>query len=168
MASGQTTHGKWAQPGVPHQGWTCVDVEDLGQPTQTCEMCEVIEIRYVHYMRHPHYTETLGVGCVCAEHMEQDYVGPRLREKQLRSKTQRRKSWVKRQWNVSSGGNPYVNTEGFNLAVFKASSSGSWRLKVTCRATGQTQFGRRDYPSEQAAKLAALDALFWAKDHLGN
>jgi hypothetical protein len=25
--------GKWADPGVPHVGWECVDFEDLGEPT---------------------------------------------------------------------------------------------------------------------------------------
>ena len=24
--------GKWIQPGVPHKGWVCVDIEDLGAP----------------------------------------------------------------------------------------------------------------------------------------
>jgi hypothetical protein len=42
--------GKWSQPGVPHKGWVCVDIEDLGEPSLTCEMCESQNIRYVHYM----------------------------------------------------------------------------------------------------------------------
>jgi hypothetical protein len=44
----QTEHGgtgKWAQPGVPHRGWTCINVEDLGEPLHTCEMCEVMVVR---------------------------------------------------------------------------------------------------------------------------
>jgi len=40
--------GKWSQAGVPHRGWTCVDIDDLGEPSATCEMCETQEIRYVH------------------------------------------------------------------------------------------------------------------------
>ena len=24
--------GKWGKGGVPHKGWKCVDVEDLGEP----------------------------------------------------------------------------------------------------------------------------------------
>ena len=54
-------------------------------------MCESVEIRYVHYMQHPKYPDTLAVGCVCAEHMEEDYVRPRAREKQLRGLAGRRK-----------------------------------------------------------------------------
>ena len=28
--------GKWRQQGVPHRGWTCIDIEDLGEPAHTC------------------------------------------------------------------------------------------------------------------------------------
>jgi len=164
-----TDRGKWSRAGVPHRGWSCVGIEDLEEPAQTCEMCESVEIRYVHFMEHPDYAETLGVGCICAEHMEEDYVTPRLREKKLRSRAQRRKSWAKREWKVSYKGNPYLNTEGFNLTVFSLSDRRGryWGLQVTHRETSQSQRGRRRYPTEDAAKKAALDALLWAKDNLG-
>ena len=45
--------GKWAQPGVPHKGWTRVDIEDLGEPSEVCAMREIQEIRYVHHMQPP-------------------------------------------------------------------------------------------------------------------
>ena len=67
--SQHTTHGKWSQPEVPHRGWSCIGTDDLEEPSQLCEMCESVEIRYVHFMKHPNYPETLGVGCICAEHM---------------------------------------------------------------------------------------------------
>lgn len=49
--------GKWSMPGVPHKGWTCIDIEDLGAPDAVCEMCERQDIRYVHAMEHPDYPE---------------------------------------------------------------------------------------------------------------
>ncbi len=55
-------HGKWSQLGVPHRGWTCVLVDDLGDLGSICEMCEVQEIRYVHHMQHPNYPDELA-GC---------------------------------------------------------------------------------------------------------
>jgi hypothetical protein len=133
-------------------------------------MCESTQIRYVHTMEHPDYPETLGVGCVCAEHMEQDYARPRLREQNLRSKSQRRKTWIKRNWRTSVKGNLYLNTEGYNLTVFEISGAmpQRWGLSVTHRESQRTQFGRRRYGSEDAAKRAALDALIWAKEHLGD
>jgi len=163
-----TNRGKWSQPGIPHRGWKCVGVEDLEEPAQLCEMCESVEIRYVHFMEHPNYPETLGVGCICAEHMEGDYGKPRNREKQLRSKSRRRQTWSNRQWRISAKGNPYLNTEGFNLTVFPASDQRGqfWGLRVTHRENGTSQLGRRRYASEADAKKAALDALIWAKQHL--
>lgn len=59
-----TNHGKWSDPGVPHKGWSCVGIEDLGEPSQTCEMCESIDIRCAHVMSHPDYPGELAVGCV--------------------------------------------------------------------------------------------------------
>ena len=47
--------GKWSQIGVPHRGWTCVSVDDLGAPDAVCEMCETQAIRYVHHMEPGHF-----------------------------------------------------------------------------------------------------------------
>jgi len=163
-----TRHGKWSQSGVPHKGWSCVHFEDLGEPSQICEMCESAEVRFIHYMEHPNFSGTLAVGCVCAEHMEGDYNGPRLREKTLRQKAHRRKSWIKRRWLTSAKGNSYLNTEGYNIAVFGRSFRGTpyWSFRVENRQTGRAQFSRRRYPTENAAKNATLDALIWAKQFL--
>jgi hypothetical protein len=60
-------------------------------------MCEVQEIRYQHAMTHPDYPETLLVGCICAEHMSEDYVGPRLRERQLRNAAAARRRKAERE-----------------------------------------------------------------------
>ena len=66
------TRGKWSQAGVPHRGWQCIDIEDLGEPYAECQMCESQIVRYVHYMEHHSYSEILEVGCICAGHMEGD------------------------------------------------------------------------------------------------
>jgi hypothetical protein len=168
MSDGHTHRGKWARKDVPHKGWICVGIEDLGEPSEICGMCESVEIRYVHSMQHSDHPQILGVGCICAEHMEQDYVGPRLREKKLRSQAHRRRTWSKRKWSISGRGNSFLNAEGFNLTIFKVEETNNrqWVVKVTHRDSGLTQLGRRRYPSEDAAKSAALDALLWARQHL--
>ncbi len=132
-------------------------------------MCESVEIRYVHLMQHSDYPETLGVGCIYAENMENDKVNPGRREKKLKTKARRRKKWSNREWRTSIKGNPYLNTEGFNLTIFPATGSRGlyWMLLVTHRESGASQFGRRRYRSEEEAKKAALDALIWTKEHLG-
>jgi hypothetical protein len=122
-----TMHGKWSQVGVPKKGWSCTYVEDLGAPDAVCEMCETQNIRYVHYMEHPDYAGSLGCGCVCAEKMEGDYVGPRRREAVLKASGARRKRWLSRKWKVSARGNPYLNTDGFNITVFPKNDGGLGR-----------------------------------------
>jgi hypothetical protein len=64
-------NGLWRLPHVPHCGWTCVDIEDLGcGNTIRCEMCRAKHVRYVHLMAHPDYPfDGLRAGCVCAERM---------------------------------------------------------------------------------------------------
>ena len=62
-------YGRWSEPGLPHKGWICIDVIDLGEgASKLCEMCEHADIRYVHYMAHEDYPQVLDVGCVCASH----------------------------------------------------------------------------------------------------
>jgi hypothetical protein len=165
--------GKWIVEGVPHKGWTCDMVTDLEEDRMVCAMCEIAEIRYVHTMRHPDYPDPLGVGCVCAEHMEEDYVGPRLRENRLRARARRLRSWDRRIWyrggwlgrgSAGLDGTWYLNTEGFHLSVRPV--GGMWQIYVQHRQSGCEQYGRLRFPDHKTAQRAALDALQWAKGHL--
>jgi hypothetical protein len=154
--------GKWRQPGVPHRGWQCVNVEDLGEPIATCEMCEVMSIRYVHEMFHPDY-ETLHVGCICAGHMEQDLAGARKREQDFKQRASRRSRWLDRRWRESRNGNSFLNTQdGFNVVVFEKGEG--WGARFVDKRTGRTRFSRRPYASEAEAKLAAFDEIARCKD----
>jgi hypothetical protein len=161
-----TAHGKWSDPGVPHKGWTCIGVEDLEEPNAICEMCETQEIRYVHTMHHPDYPTGLDVGCVCAEHMEDDYVRPRLREKTLRSAAGRKKRWLTRRWMISALGNSYINTDGFNITIFRR-DNGAWGGRIEERQTGRSITAKRQYATEDAAKLAAFDGMVFLKARRG-
>ena len=153
--------GKWAQPGVPHKGWHCVDIEDLGEPSAICEMCEAHQIRYVHHMQHPAYTEVLGCGCICAGHMENDYEGARLREKSLRNAGSRRQRWLTRDWRTSRSGNPFLNADGYNIVVYPAGRG--WGFRVSNRTTDKSVVSRKMLASMDAAKLRAFDAMVWMK-----
>lgn len=159
-----TNRGKWSEKTIPHKGWSCVSVDDLEEPSQLCQMCESAEIRYVRYMEHPDYSGTLAVGCVCAEHMEDDYVKPREREKALRRLSERRKRWSDRTWRISQLGNPYLNTEGFNLVIYDRDDG--FVISVARRGSAKRQTGKQIYQTQTEAKAAALNALLWAKSHL--
>lgn len=161
---GHTQRGKWSSAGVPHKGWHCTGIEDLGEPSEVCAMCECVEIRYVHFMEHPDYPDLLGVGCVCAEHMENDYVRPRERESRLKNEARRRSKWISRKWRTSASGVSFLNTDGFTIQVFEAEDSRpGWMITIMRRDTLDRIRGRRRFPSLESGKLAAFDALLWVK-----
>ena len=110
-------HGKWSQQGVPHKGWECVGMEDLGGLDGICEMCETTPIRYVHHMEHPDYGAVLGVGSVCAGNMEEDYAAAQERERKGQSMAGRRTRWMNGGWRTSANGNLFRNKNGFNIVV---------------------------------------------------
>ena len=157
---------KWSQIGVPHKGWTCVSVDDLGAPDAVCEMCETREIRHVHHMQHPDYRESLGVGCICALQMENGKEALRRRERTLRNAAQRRRRWLSRKWKVSAKGNPYLNTDGMNVTVFRRTRI-LWAARIEERATGRSVTSKGRYTDEDAAKLAAFDAMIFLKHERG-
>ncbi|MFH2002952.1 MAG: hypothetical protein ABIK28_25015, partial [Planctomycetota bacterium] len=92
---------RWSQKEIPHKGWRCVDVIDLrpnDEPVELvdyaiCEMCGHERIRFVHVMEHDDVDGQLLVGCVCAEKMLEDYVGPQHRESRLKNKATRKRNW---------------------------------------------------------------------------
>ena len=145
--------GKWSQQGVPHKGWQCYELEDLGDLIEKCEMCETQSIRYVHHMKHPDYGDVLRVGCVCAGHMEEDYEGAQKRERQAKSIAHRQTKWMKAQWKTSQSGNSYINRNGFNVVLYRR--SGSWEYKIEERL-GERLWRKSGYTTEDDAKLAAF------------
>lgn len=64
--------GLWDKEGIPHKGWECVGMIDLGEDAddmdfdtkkdelyEQCEMCSQEGVRYVHLMQHPDYPDEL-------------------------------------------------------------------------------------------------------------
>lgn len=152
----------WDNSGVPHKGWTLVDVQDLREDGTspedtayaTCEMCGQERIRFVHMMEHPGY-QNLQVGCICAEKMSGDYQNPRRLETKLRNRAARKTKWLKRRWRTSAKGNPYINADGHNIGVLPSPSRpGRWKFRI------DGNFSNQSYPTVEEAKLALFDA-FW-------
>jgi len=154
------TTGKWAVTGVPHTGWRCIDIKDLGDrdPRVVCEMCEVHSIRYVHEMHHDDYRETLYCGCVCAGHMEEDPDSARQREHLFRKQQTRRKNWLSRRWRPDWPLGEYVKTDGFRIIAWKNAVGDGYCARVEHRDTGYQRQSKLFYPTLDAAKLAAFDA----------
>jgi len=140
---------------VPHKGWHCVEVEDLEEPAAICEMCEHQEIRYVHTMEHPDH-EPLRVGCVCAEHMEEDYSAPKERERQLANRANRRKRWCGRTWRTSRKGNLMLKTDGLIFVIVPTGRYFQGKVLVDERWVG----GSKRFKSLNQLKLVLFDYCF--------
>lgn len=154
--------GKWSKAGIPHKGWSCYEIEDLEALDAVCEMCETQKIRYVHFMQHPDLDYSLRVGCVCAGRMEEDYVAPKMREKHLR----KRQRWLKRRWRTSSNGNAYLNNNGLNIVIFPK-KNGKWGGVIKDIKSGEKEFSKLDYATEDQAKLQAFERVNFLQTNFG-
>lgn len=124
---------RWSKEGIPHKGWTCVDVIDLGEgvfegetiPYESCEMCEQEKIRYVHILKHPNYSGEIHVGCDCASKMTDDYISPSQRENDLRNRANRRRNFMKQSWHVKpETGNYVLRYKGDYMTIVKSRYGG--------------------------------------------
>jgi hypothetical protein len=155
----------WRRPDLPKKGWLLVGVTDQradakpgeSTPFETCQMCGNEQIRFVHRMEHPASGEEIEVGCICAEHMCDDYskAGPRALESRLKLRAERRARWLTREWRTSRKGNTFLNVEGWNLVIYRT-RAGRWGYKFG------VYFGPGTFDTEDLAKLALFDD-FWAQ-----
>jgi hypothetical protein len=108
--------GRWCEPGVPHSGWECVVVEELGD-LATCDMCQSAQIRYGHHMQHADFDLTLVCCRGCAEQMCELYDG-REAEREARADAAREKSLRMIVWRASSSGTSvYCRTRDDFIAI---------------------------------------------------
>jgi hypothetical protein len=150
--------GKWSDPGVPHKDWDCTDIEDLGGLFGKCEMCELQEIRYVHYMKHPDYSKLLGVGCICAGKMEENYSKAKSRDDFMKKRSSKRLRWVNNNcWKISRTGNDWIESDGYIIVMME--QNGFWKGLIKNDNIGFKKWSQRQYKSIEEAKLSAFDYL---------
>ncbi|MFF2532506.1 hypothetical protein ACFVS2_26925 [Brevibacillus sp. NPDC058079] len=126
----------WDQKGIPHKGWTCIGMIDLGEDLdgvdaesrrdyyETCQMCKHEGIRYVHIMQHPNYDLDLRVGQQCAENMEEDYTNPKKRETSLKNKHNRRVNFMRKEWTRNKKGNFTLKYKGQHMTIMPSKFAG--------------------------------------------
>lgn len=148
--------GKWGQRGVPHKGWSFVEEEDLGEPSETCQMCETLDIRYVHIMQHPDYLGgVLRCGCICAGHMAEDLKGARDREAGMKSRANRRMRFpVLKSWNRTAKGNERLDYRGRRIVIFRRGAS--YKVMIV-RPDGTTNVWDAAFKTAAEAKLDVFD-----------
>lgn len=142
----------WKRSDVPHSGWVCTGISDLGEPAATCGMCGHQEIRYVHHMHHPEYG-SLGVGCICAGQMEGDPEGARRREREFKNRAARRATFEKKKWSRSRNGNLYTKIAGRHVVLFHDKERNAWRYSV------DGTFSKNSFSTKEKAALAAFDEI---------
>lgn len=106
LARCQKTLRSW---GAPFSGWTCKEIydvrdDDWNAPLHACELCGCTKVRYVHVMTHPDYFEDVSVGCICAGIMEGDILAAKDRERLMRNRSKRKRSFPKRKWTRTTNG----------------------------------------------------------------
>lgn len=148
--------GMWSEAGVPHKGWINVGLEDLGAERKICEMCRKTEIRYVHLMQHPQYPILLSVGCVCAGHLESDYIAAEIRERTLKSRDAKRKRWISLKWKISKKGQFYIKKDGFSVIILD--KTGCFIGMIIHDASG-SKFWTRNFKDVDEAKLLCFDRI---------
>jgi hypothetical protein len=144
--------------------WSCTQVENLGAAEITCERCKSQSVRYVHSMRHPSFPGVLRCGWSCAGDLEGDLGAARARELEFRRQRKAAQAWEKvlpatwcKTWPVSRNGNEYKWHAQFLTVVYKY--GGGWSVMIEHTKTKRQAHSGRVYPSVEAAKLAALDAI---------
>jgi len=159
--------GRWSERGLPHKGWTWQNVEDLDEMMGRCDMCNR-QIRYVHYITHDDVDEVMGVGCVCATHLTEDYVNPERREVSLRSRTIKLQTLMSKEWTVSPKGYT-LKTRGYRCTVFQRTGgryAGWWKYVIGPAkfGDGDSYFSDEIYKHLRGAKVACFTKLIELKE----
>ena len=143
----------WKRDDVPHGGWECVGIIDLGSPSGICRMCGHQIIRYVHVMRHPAWYRTVGAGCVCAGRMEGDPEAAKAREAAFKNRAARRETFLKTPLRRSRNGHEYLKYKGEMVTLLEDRfRSGTWKHVLR----GQYSAA---YPTKEEALAAAFDVI---------
>lgn len=149
----ENTPNLWKRDDVPHSGWSCADVVDLGEPVGICQMCGYQIIRYAHQMEHPDY-HNLSVGCICAGKMEGDIANARRRESEFKKKQTRRKNFFRKDWKRSQKGNEYLKAYGHVIVLCHNAKAGNiWKYSI------DNEFCKTAYPTREQAVEGAFEAL---------
>ena len=148
----EMTENLWNNPDVPHSGWVCTGITDLGAPSGICQMCGHQIIRYVHHMIHPNY-RSLGVGCICAGKMEGDVERAKKRERDYKNRAARLESFRRRSWKNSRKGNPYLRINHRVAVLYYNKQHQYWSFAI------DNSFSSGKYKTREEAVDAVFAAL---------
>jgi hypothetical protein len=151
---------RWVNNGLPRKGWqviTCVCLDPADAPT-SCQWCGT-ELRHVFYLNHPDTGDQSIAGCVCTEHLTQDYVNPKQYLKTEKARVRRAKTAHRKFFSVWS-----VNSRGSHTLFFKGAMTTIFFHRVGWKWVREGRFSEREYPTVDGAKLAAKLACWQTLD----
>lgn len=107
---------------APLVGWNCEEVIDTGDAYETCELCGCPSVRYIHVMHHDDYVESVKVGCICAGIMEGDVMASQERERKIKNRANRKKTFNNKTWTDTRKGSIKLKFKGSFCLICKASN----------------------------------------------
>ncbi len=143
----------WKRDDVPHTGWKCVGIVDLGSPAGICRMCGYQVIRYVHIMEHHEFPRKIGAGCVCAGKMEGNVEAAKERETAFKNRQSRQETFLSSKLKRSKNGNEYFKYKGEIITVVKDRFRPGY-YKSVCRNVFSDS-----HPTKESALLDAFDMI---------
>jgi len=146
----------WVNNGLPRKGWAHDYVEDLGEALGSCVWCGT-EIRYVHHLVHLFDELETTCGCICAEHLTEDYVNPRVREKKAKSEKAKNARWTNlEQWRQVNQVNCDTMYQRGRCLVYQENRRVGWKFSNIYK----TYVSFRTYATKEEAMIEAKNTLF--------
>lgn len=130
--------------------------DDPEADLEICEMCNKEGIRYVHIMTHPEYGDEVNAGQVCAQNMENDYANPLQRERDLLNRSNRKITFMRKEWRLNDNGNYVLRFKGKNITIIP-SKYNSRQYGVAYNNQFIWDYKGKKIPDIETAKRAAFE-----------
>ena len=142
---------------LPRTGWVWLGVGDNDIDNFRCQNCGFPRVRYVHHLKNRRTGLEIRVGCVCAEHLTQDFTNLALREREFKGRASRRLRWPTLNWRRTMKGNLRLRKSG-TVVVVVCGKYGGWTFTYKRQGSDWVR-GKAWYDTADEAKLSAFDAL---------
>ncbi len=152
---------KW---GAPLTGWHCINVVDVREEDDEaelwiCELCGCKKVRFIHVMDNALYFEPVRVGCICAGVMEGDVLAAKERERRMRNRAKRRRTFVKHKWEHPRSGLWYRVYHGQELMITEYSGAYYVQAGQGQRARTTSKYKGKPIRDLYSAFYAAFDLV---------
>jgi hypothetical protein len=146
---------------LPRKGWVWAGINDNEAGNFKCQNCHFPHVRYEHELKNNKTGLRITVGCVCAQHLTDDFTNPKLRERDLKGRAGRRWRWPTLNWRFSGKGNLYLKKSG-KVIVLRRGPHGGWAVSYASKDSFDPEWISVGgwYDSADEAKLAAFDSIY--------